>query len=72
MADWRRIQAEVRDLLREAAGIDLNRTRFVNPFIPLVRFTVGTGFLVIAAHERRHLWQAERVKANPGFPGLPG
>jgi hypothetical protein len=68
MADWRRLQAEVRDLLREAAGIDLNRTRFANPFIPLIRFTAGTGFRVIAAHERRHLWQAERVKANPRFP----
>jgi hypothetical protein len=71
MADWRRIQAEVRDLLREAAGTDLNRTRFVNPFVPLIRFSVGTGFRVIAAHERRHLWQAGRVKANPRFPA-PG
>ena len=66
--DWRRAQVSVRDLLREAAGIDLNGTRFVNPFIPLVRFSVGTGFQVIAAHQRRHLWQAERVKANPRFP----
>ena len=71
MADWRRIQAEVKDLLREAAGTDLNRTRFVNPFIPLIRFSVGAGFRVIAAHQRRHLWQAERVKGNPGFPA-PG
>ena len=61
MADWRRIQAEVRDLLREAAGTDLNRTRFANPFIPLIRFSVGAGFRVIAAHQRRHLWQAGRV-----------
>lgn len=66
--EWRRVQSAVRDLLREAAGLDLNGTRFVNPFIPLVRFSVGTGFQVIAAHERRHLWQAERVKANPRFP----
>jgi hypothetical protein len=71
MEEWRRAQAEVRDLLREAAGTDLNRTRFVNPFVPLIRFSVGTGFRVIAAHERRHLWQAGRVKANPRFPA-PG
>jgi hypothetical protein len=71
MEEWRRAQAEVRDLLREAAGLDLNRTRFVNPFIPLLRFSVGTGFRVIAAHERRHLWQGEKVRANPGFPA-PG
>jgi hypothetical protein len=68
MEEWRRAQAEVRDLLREAAGLDLNRTRFANPFIPLVRFSVGTGFRVITTHERRHLWQGEKVRANPGFP----
>jgi hypothetical protein len=68
MAEWGRLQAEVKDLLREAAELDLNHTRFVNPFISLIRFSVGTGFQVIATHERRHLWQAERVKANPRFP----
>jgi DinB superfamily len=68
MAEWGRVQAEVKDLLREAAELDLNGTRFVNPFVSLIRFSVGTGFQVIASHERRHLWQAERVKANPRFP----
>jgi hypothetical protein len=61
-------QSETLDLLNEAAATDLNRMRFVNPFFPLLRFTVGTGFLVIVAHERRHLWQAERIRQRPGFP----
>jgi hypothetical protein len=68
IGEWRRIQAEVKDLLRAGAGQDLNRIRFVNPFFSLIRFSVGTGFQVIAAHERRHLWQAERILANPRFP----
>jgi len=29
-----------------------------------VRFSLATGLHVIAAHERRHLWQAWRVRAN--------
>lgn len=58
----------MRDLLDEAAGLDLNHTRFVNPFISVIRFSVGTGFQVITSHERRHLWQAANVRANPGFP----
>ncbi len=66
--EWRRTQAEVDAVLREAAGIDLNGTRFVNPFISLIRFSVGTGFQVIAAHERRHLWQAKQVRGRAGFP----
>lgn len=66
--EWRRAQAELDAILRDAAGIDLNGTRFVNPFISLIRFTVGTGFQVIAAHERRHLWQAKQVRGRAGFP----
>ncbi len=66
--EWRRTQAELDAVLRDAAGIDLNGTRFANPFISLIRFSVGTGFQVIAAHERRHLWQAQQVRGRAGFP----
>ena len=59
----------VRDLVRRASAYDVNRVRFVNPFVPLVRFTVGTGLEVVWRHQRRHLLQAERVKRSPGFPG---
>ena len=68
MRERQRIQPEMKDFLREASEYDLNGIRFVNPFFSLLRFSLGTGFQVIAAHERRHLWQAERVKANPRFP----
>ena len=55
-------------VLRKAAGIDLNGTRFVNPFLSLIRFSMGSGFQIIAAHERRHLWQAKQVRGRAGFP----
>lgn len=48
--------------LREFATLDLAGIRFVNPFIRGVRFSLATGLHVIAAHERRHLWQAWRVR----------
>jgi DinB superfamily len=64
--EWTRIQAQLRELLHEAAPLDLNRTRFVNPFISLIRWSVGAGFLIIEAHERRHLWQARNVVAKMG------
>ena len=60
---------EARALVRRAADYDVNRLRFVNPFVPFVRFSVGTGLEVISAHERRHLLQAERVRGSAGFPG---
>jgi hypothetical protein len=54
--------AEVRAFLRRYAGTDLAGVRFANPFVRGVRFSLATGLHVIAAHERRHLWQARRVR----------
>ena len=56
-------------LVASTANKDLNSVRFPNPIFPLVRFTVATGFLIIAAHGRRHLWQAEQIPQEPDFPG---
>jgi DinB superfamily len=55
---------QIRSLLAECVSIDLNGVHFKNPFIRLVRFTVGTGLLLIAAHERRHLLQATQVRSS--------
>ena len=57
-----------RDLVRRAGPYDVNRIRFRNPFVPLLRFTVGTGFEILSRHQRRHLLQAERVTQSPAFP----
>ena len=64
---YRAAHERVRELVADAAAIDANRTRFRNPFIPLIRFSIATGLFVIAAHDRRHLWQAEQVRQAPGF-----
>lgn len=52
---------DVRGIIERAAPYDVNRIRFVNPFIPIIHFTVGTGFEIISKHEDRHLLQAEKV-----------
>jgi hypothetical protein len=58
-----------RELVRRASDYDVNRIRFKNPFIPVLRFTVGTGLEIVSRHQRRHLLQAERVKQAVNFPG---
>lgn len=65
---FRRSNRDARELIRRAGKYDINRVRFVNPFVPIVRFTVGAGLHITCGHERRHLLQAERVKLSPGFP----
>jgi hypothetical protein len=57
-----------RAFLQEYAHLDLARIRFVNPFIPVIRFSLATGLHVIAAHDRRHLWQAWQVRRMAGIP----
>lgn len=68
LAGFLRSQEDMRAVIRDGAGLDLNRIRFRNPFFWFLRFTVGTGLLIITAHNRRHLWQAERVLESAGFP----
>jgi hypothetical protein len=53
---------EVECFLAEFADLDLAGVGFPNPFLRGVRFSLATGIHVLAAHERRHLWQAGRVK----------
>lgn len=51
-----------------ADDLDIARIRVPSPFVPLLRFDLGSAFRVIAAHERRHLYQARRVREAEGFP----
>ncbi len=62
LASFLASQGDVRAFLHAHADLDLTGVRFPNPFIRGVRFSLATGLHVIAAHERRHLWQARRVR----------
>lgn len=58
-----------RELIATAGDYDVNRIRFKNPFVPMLRFTVGTGLEIVSKHQSRHLLQAERVRQSAQFPG---
>ena len=58
----------MRAVIRDGARLDMNRIRFKTPFFWFLRFSVGTGLLIITAHNRRHLWQAQAIIDNPSFP----
>jgi hypothetical protein len=53
---------KIRTLTEEAGNPDLNRLRFRNPLFPILRVRVGAGRLIMPAHQRHHLWQAQRVR----------
>jgi len=61
-----------RDLIARldaVAARDLAGVVMVSPFAGVVAYSVLDGWRLIVAHERRHVQQAQRVTAMPGFPG---
>ena len=57
------LQNQLMDLLREAESVGVSRVKVVSPFDTRVRYNVYSAFRIIAAHQRRHLWQAEQAVA---------
>ena len=61
------LQDQLLECIRESDGIDLSKVKVSNPISRLMRFSLGQEFALNAAHERRHLWQARRVKNSFEF-----
>ena len=59
--DWLRRLEEVR-------GLDLKRIKIPSPASARIKVSLGTTFALNAAHERRHLWQAEKSIAGAFGP----
>lgn len=57
-----------RRLVEVANDVDVNAVVAPNPWIKVARMRVATALLVVPAHDRRHLWQAHQVLADPAFP----
>ncbi len=55
-------------LALDAEGLDLQRARIVSPVSRFLRLNLAAAFAVLAAHERRHLWQVANVRRSPDFP----
>jgi hypothetical protein len=62
-AEFVGLQEQLIDLLSEARDADL-RVKIVSPFDKRVRYNILSAFRIVAAHERRHLWQAEQAVAE--------
>jgi hypothetical protein len=48
--------------------LDLARVKAPAPGLGPVKLNLHITFAWIAAHERRHLWQARQVRGHAGFP----
>ncbi len=62
--DFSALQLKLIDMLSTAQGLDLRKVKIVSPFDRRVKYNLYSAFLIVAAHQRRHLWQAEQAVAS--------
>jgi hypothetical protein len=55
-------QAAIQQQVRAMDGLDVTTIRVTSPFNASLRYSAYSALHILAAHERRHLWQAERVR----------
>ena len=67
--DFDRTQVRLVEAIERARGLDLGRVRFRSPFLALLRFSLGSGFEMLLAHNRRHIWLVRELLATADFPG---
>ena len=58
------LQQEVQVRIDRSAGLAVDRLRLVSPFDARMKYNLYAAFCLIAAHQRRHLWQAEQVQSR--------
>lgn len=63
-----RNQDELIARVEKANGLDLSRIRLSSPATRFFRLSLGQAFAVTTGHERRHLWQARRIRADSRYP----
>ncbi len=57
------LQGELIERLDRGAGLAWDRQRVESPFSKRVKYSLYSAYCVIAAHQRRHLWQAEHARS---------
>lgn len=61
MEDFREQRRRLEACFEQSADLDLWRIKLSSPALPILRFSLGEVYQIMLAHDRRHLWQAERV-----------
>jgi hypothetical protein len=61
LADFVRLQQELTSRVYHAEGLDLTSLVIISPFDGRLSYHLYSCFRVLPTHQRRHLWQAERV-----------
>jgi len=61
LAEFSALQTQLVNLLRSTQDVAIGKVKIISPFDSRVKYNVYSAFLIVAAHQRRHLWQAEQA-----------
>jgi hypothetical protein len=59
LSSFQALNLELEEKLAAARGLALDAEKIRSPFAENMRYCVYSAFVLLAAHNRRHLWQAE-------------
>ena len=63
LAEFAALQVQLMELLQASHDLPIGRLKIISPFDSRVKYNVYSAFLILTAHQRRHLWQAEQAVA---------
>jgi hypothetical protein len=61
VADFHASQRDLIESIGNMDGLDITSIRIASPFRSSMKYTVYSALRILAAHQRRHLWQAEHA-----------
>ena len=61
LGEFQTIGKELEERLNSARGLALDRAKIISPFAANMKYNAYSAFVLIPAHNRRHLWQAEQA-----------
>ena len=62
LEEFETLHEEIIVRINESGGLDRKKIRIRSVLDPRLRLSLGDWFAFLAAHGRRHVWQAERVR----------
>lgn len=65
---WEAGHERINDLIHDADGLDLAAIKVTSVAASFIRYSLGIGFWIQTAHDRRHLWQSRQVRNHASFP----
>src|SRR5260370_2678020 len=61
LEEFQALGRALEEKLNSARGLSLARVKLPSPFSEKIKYNAYSAFVLIAAHNRRHLWQAEEA-----------